>query len=144
VPAPPVRVFTPRLRAELLADLAHMRANVEQRREQVIDARSRGRFQAVEPEFRPGLRGGHIPGSLNLPYDALFRPDGTLLAPEELRRVFEGAGLDLGRPVTATCGSGVSACVLAMGLSVLGRSDVAVYDGSWTEWGGRDDAPVEP
>jgi thiosulfate/3-mercaptopyruvate sulfurtransferase len=120
-----------------------MRSNVESRREQVVDARSPGRFLGTEPEPRPGLRGGHIPGSRNLPYDRLFRAeDGTLLDPAALRRVFAEAGVDIDKPVVTTCGSGVSAAVLALGLYRLGRRNVAVYDGSWTEWAGRSDTPV--
>ena len=100
--------------------------------------------RGTEPELRPGLRSGHIPESLSLPYDRLFRPDDATLRPaDDVRQVFETAGLDVKRAVTATCGSGVSAAVLALGLHLLGRDDVAVYDGSWTEWGGRADTPVE-
>jgi thiosulfate/3-mercaptopyruvate sulfurtransferase len=131
--APPARV----------RDLAAMRDNLVTRREQVLDARSAGRFAATEPEPRAGLRGGHIPGSLNLPSDTLLRPDGTLLPPGDLRKLFDAAGIDFGRPVTTTCGSGITASVLAFALHVLGHRDVAVYDGSWTEWGGRADTPVE-
>ena len=109
----------------------------------MVDARSAGRFAGTEPEPRPGLRGGHIPGSRSLPYDRLFRPDGTLLPPDALRKAFESAGVALDRPIVTTCGSGVTACVLALGLDLAGRPDVAVYDGSWTEWGGRNDVPVE-
>jgi thiosulfate/3-mercaptopyruvate sulfurtransferase len=142
-PAPPARRFTAHPRARLVRDLAAMLANVESRREQVLDARSHGRFVGTEPEPRPGLRAGHIPGSLCLPYDRLFRPeDGRLLPPDRLGAVFEAAGVDRARPVATTCGSGVSAAVLAVGLHVLGRTEVPVYDGSWTEWAGRDDTPV--
>ena len=142
-PTPKDRQFTPRVHPGFVRNLGEMRANLASRREQVLDARSRGRFAGTEPEPRPGLRGGHIPGSLNLPYEDLSRPDGTLLPPAALRDAFVKAGLDLQKPVVTTCGSGVTAAVLALGLHLLGRRDVAVYDGSWTEWGGRDDTPVE-
>jgi thiosulfate/3-mercaptopyruvate sulfurtransferase len=142
-PAPRPRKFTARLRRSLVRDLAAMRRNVTTRKAQVLDARSRGRFVGTEPEPRAGLRSGHIPGSLNLPYDELYQKDGTLLPPHELRAKFEAAGLDLGKPVVTSCGSGVTASVLALGLYAAGRPDVAVYDGSWTEWGGRADTPIE-
>jgi thiosulfate/3-mercaptopyruvate sulfurtransferase len=143
VPAPRRRRYTARLHASRVRDLAQMRAILRHGREQVLDARSRGRFAGTEPEPRPGLRAGHIPGSLNLPHDVLYAKDGTLLGPDELRRAFEAAGVDLDRPVVTTCGSGVTASVLALGLHLLGREKVAVYDGSWSEWGGRPDTLVE-
>lgn len=136
--------FTARFRPELVASLDDVRRNLETHRMQVLDARSAGRFAGTEPEPRPGLRGGHIPGSLSLPYDRLFRrEDATLLPAGDLRRLFEDARVEPGRPVVTTCGSGVTACVLALGLQLVGRHDVRVYDGSWTEWGGRADVPVE-
>jgi thiosulfate/3-mercaptopyruvate sulfurtransferase len=140
-PAP--RRFSARLRPELVRDLDAMRGNLESRREQVLDARSSGRFVGTEPELRPGVRSGHIPGSRNLPYDRLFRADdGTMLEPAALGQAFAEAGVDVNKPVVTTCGSGVSASVLALALFRLGRRDVPVYDGSWTEWGGRSDTPV--
>ena len=142
-PAPKPRRFTARLRKGLVRDLAAVRQNLTTRRAQVLDARSRGRFSGTEPEPRAGLRSGHIPGSLNLPYDELYEKDGTLLPPDALRQRFMAAGLDLDKPVVTSCGSGVTASVLALGLFAAGRPDVPVYDGSWTEWGGRDDTPVE-
>jgi thiosulfate/3-mercaptopyruvate sulfurtransferase len=141
--APARGAFTARLRPELVRDVEAMRANVARRTVQVLDARSAGRFAGTEPEPRAGLRGGHIPGSLSLPYETLYRPDGTLKPPHELREAVTAAGVDLDRPVVTTCGSGVTASVLALALYLIGRRDVAVYDGSWSEWGSRSDTPVE-
>jgi thiosulfate/3-mercaptopyruvate sulfurtransferase len=135
--------FTARQNNLLVRDLEQMRANVLSRREQVVDARSRGRFAGTEPEPRTGLRGGHIPGSVSLPHLELLGADGMLLPGSQLRRRFAGAGVDLGRPIVTSCGSGVTASTLALALYRLGRDDVAVYDGSWSEWGGRSDTPVE-
>jgi len=143
-PKPARRAFRAIAQPARVRDLSAMRDNVATRREQVLDARSAGRFAATEPEPRAGLRGGHIPGSLNLPSDTLLRPDGTLLSAGELRKRFEAAGVDFTRPVATTCGSGITASVLAFALHLLGHPKVAVYDGSWTEWGGRTDTPVEP
>ena len=142
-PVPARRAFAARLRPELVRDLAAMRANLGSRAAQVLDARSAGRFAGTEPEPRPGLRGGHIPGSLNLPYETLYRADGTLKPADELREAVAAAGVDLARPVVTTCGSGVTASVLTLVLYLIGRRDVAVYDGSWSEWGSRADTPVE-
>ena len=141
--APKPLRFTARLRRSLVRDLAGMRRNLTTRKAQVLDARSRGRFAGTEPEPRAGLRAGHIPRSLNLPYDELYQKDGTLLPPDALRQKFEASGLDLDKPVVTSCGSGITASVLALGLYAIGRPDVAVYDGSWTEWGGDGDTPIE-
>jgi thiosulfate/3-mercaptopyruvate sulfurtransferase len=142
VTLPPSR-FTARLDPAAVRDLAAVRANLSHPSEQIVDMRPAGRFAGTDPEPRPGLRGGHIPGSRNLPYLELVAADGTLLPPDALRRRLAAAGIDPGRPVVATCGSGTSACALVLALHVLGHDAAAVYDGSWTEWGGREDTPVE-
>ena len=110
---------------------------------QVVDMRSRGRFEGTEPEPRPGLRSGHIPGSKNVPYATLVDGHGRLRSDAELREILQRAGIDVQRPVIASCGSGVTACGLLLALHVLGVTDASLYDGSWSEWGQRDDLPVE-
>jgi thiosulfate/3-mercaptopyruvate sulfurtransferase len=139
----PAAAFTARLRPGAVRDLPGMLAALRNGREQVVDMRSAGRFAGTEPEPRAGLRGGHMPGALNLPFHELVGPDGTMLPPEGLRRRIEAAGVDPARPVIATCGSGVSACALILALHLLGHDSAALYDGAWTEWGGRPDTPVE-
>jgi thiosulfate/3-mercaptopyruvate sulfurtransferase len=135
--------FTARLDTRAVRDLVAIRANVVNRTEQLVDVRSHGRFQGVEPEPRPGRRSGHVPGSINLPFTELVTRDGTLLPPEALRRRLVEAGVDLNRPVVATCGSGTSACALVLSLHSVGLTQTAVYDGAWSEWGARADTPVE-
>ena len=134
-------------RPDLVRGLAQVRAVVESRSEigeQILDARSRGRFAGSEPEPREGLRGGHMPGARNLPFPDLYRPqDKTMKDPAALAALYRDAGVDFDRPVVTSCGSGVTACNLALGLHLAGHRRVAVYDGSWTEWGGRSDTPVE-
>jgi thiosulfate/3-mercaptopyruvate sulfurtransferase len=140
----PAGRFTARANPEAVRSMAAVRANIESRAEQLVDMRSAGRFAGVEPEPRAGLRGGHVPGSVNLPFTDLVRPDGTMLPPEELRRRLVEAGIDLSRPVVATCGSGTSACALVLSLHLIGHTQTTVYDGAWAEWGGRADSPIEP
>lgn len=109
--------------------------------EQLIDARGAPRFTGEERETRAGVESGHIPGSRNVPYKALYAPDGTFKDKAALRTVFEEAGVDLARPLVTTCGSGMTACALAFALHLIGKQDVALYDGSWSEWGADPETP---
>jgi thiosulfate/3-mercaptopyruvate sulfurtransferase len=140
--APAETTVDPAFRSELVKDRRAVSAALRDGAAQVVDARPAARFRGEAPEPRAGLRGGHMPGACNLPFGDLVNADGTLKAAAELRRLFEAAGVDLSRPIVTTCGSGVSASVLALALARLGREDVAVYDGSWTEWGGLADTPI--
>jgi thiosulfate/3-mercaptopyruvate sulfurtransferase len=135
--------FTARLDSSRVRDLAAMLSNLASGSEEVVDTRAVERFEGSQAEPRPGVRSGHIPGSLNLPFTDLVSANGTFLPPERLRARIEAAGLDPRRPVVTTCGSATSACSLVLALALLGHDGVAVYDGSWTEWGGRSDTPVE-
>ena len=111
---------------------------------QIVDARAAARFSGEDPGPRPDLPRGHIPGSRNVPFSAVLDDDEAALSDAAaIRRAFEDAGVDPARPVIATCGSGITACTLALALATIGADRVAVYDGSWTDWGSRADAPVE-
>ncbi len=135
--------FTPAFRPHLVRDRQAMLDNLGTGAAQVVDARGAGRFAGREAESRPGLRSGHIPGSVNLPFATLTDPaTGTVLPPEVLAQRLQAAGVDTARPLVATCGSGVTAGTVAFALALLGRDDVAVYDGSWAEWGQGDETPV--
>ncbi len=142
--SPEPRRFTAGFEPRLVRDKAALLANLDSRREQVVDARAAGRFDGSAPEVRPGLRRGHIPGSRNLPYERLTDPlTRQVKDAASLAALFREAGVALDRPVVASCGSGVTACALAFALHLIGHREVAVYDGSWSEWGLPGDTPVE-
>jgi thiosulfate/3-mercaptopyruvate sulfurtransferase len=130
-----------RLNPALVRNADAVLANIDRKVEQVVDARSQGRFEATAPEPRAGLRGGHIPGSRNVPFNDLIA-NGRLRPADELAARFQDAGVDVNRPLVTSCGSGLTAAILALALYEIGQPDVALYDGSWTEWGGRADLPV--
>ena len=142
-PAIPPRRFTARFDPALVRDKAAVLANVESRREQLVDARAAGRFDGTAEETWPGRRRGHIPGSRNLPFDQVTNPrTKQLKSAEELRSLFAGAGVAIDRPIVTSCGSGVTACALAFALYLVGQERAAVYDGSWSEWGLPDGPPI--
>lgn len=141
---PPPSKFTANYRPELCRNADQMLANVSSSKFQVVDARSEGRFFAREPEPRAGSRSGHIPGSKCMYYKDFLREDnGTFLPADELREAFQQAGVDIKQPVAASCGSGVTAAILIMALYLLGNENGAIYDASWSEWGMREDLPIE-
>jgi len=142
-PRPRERHFMARVNRELVRDIDQVKLASTNGQEQIFDARGTGRFKGEEPEPREGSRAGHIPGSANVPYASLLNDDGTVKPVEELRALFDEANLDFNRPVIASCGSGVTACMLTLALELLGKTDVAVYDGSWSEWGRHPDVDVE-
>ncbi|HEX8623330.1 MAG TPA: 3-mercaptopyruvate sulfurtransferase [Allosphingosinicella sp.] len=134
---PPVRHghFSPSLDRRAVVDKAWVAALAGAGSHEIVDARGAGRFTGEEPEPRAGLASGHIPGSRNLPQGRLFNADNSWKRGDSLRREFDSAGVDLGKPMVATCGSGVTACVLLFGAHLLGKEDLRLYDGSWSEWG---------
>lgn len=140
--APKERHFTARMRTDLVRDLADMQRIVAGGGTPVVDARPGPRFRGEAPEPRPGLKSGHMPGAKSIPSGSLVNDNGTLKSRDELHRIFEDAGADIGKPAVCSCGSGITAAVIALALARLGRWDAAVYDGAWAEWGARDDTAI--
>ncbi|MEO1532884.1 MAG: 3-mercaptopyruvate sulfurtransferase [Pseudomonadota bacterium] len=142
-PDPRDRHFTARRDASLVRDVTQVALQVKLGEEQIVDARSPGRFRGEEPEPRPGMRSGHIPGARNVHYATLLNADGTMKDVPALKAAFEAAGVDLARPIITSCGSGVTAAVLTLALHRMGHAKNALYDGSWAEWGMYPDLAVE-
>ncbi len=132
--------FTPHPNNAILRDFAAVKAALGN--SQILDARGAPRFEGHEPEPRAGLKSGHMPGAANLPFRAVLTADNKLKDDAALQKLFAEKGVDLRAPIITTCGSGVTAAILMLALEKLGSRQVALYDGSWSEWGGRDDAPV--
>ncbi|XP_017619820.1 thiosulfate/3-mercaptopyruvate sulfurtransferase 1, mitochondrial isoform X3 [Gossypium arboreum] len=135
--------FQTKFQPHLVWTLDQVRRNIEEKTHQHIDARSKPRFDGAAPEPRKGIRSGHVPGSKCIPFPQMLDASQTLLPAEELKKRFNEEGISLERPVLTSCGTGVTACILALGLHRLGKTDVPVYDGSWTEWGAESDTPVD-
>lgn len=139
---PTPQLFQASLGGALIRNFNGVIGIVKNKNAQIADARSPGRFTGSEAEPRAGVRGGHMPGAANVHFRTLLSEDGTFKQQAELRELFQRAGIDPARPVVTTCGTGVTAAILTLALDDLGARDVALYDGSWTEWGSRAEAPI--
>lgn len=137
------RHYTPLQNTEIIRDLDDMKSLIAKGGAQIVDARPAGRFEGKDAEPRPGLRSGHMPGAKNIPSQALLNADGTFKSNDELAALFKAAGINVAKPVITTCGSGVTASMLALALAALGQTNAAVYDGSWAEWGQENGLPIE-
>jgi len=140
---PQPKTFTAHYRGELVRDIAQMKGNLDSAAEQVVDARGPGKFDGSQADVFPFKKLGHIPKAVNVPWaDLVHAETGVFLDQSALKTRFESAGIDLTKPIVTTCASGITSCMAAFGLYLLGRSDIAVYDGSWAEWERAEDLPA--
>lgn len=142
IPQPAPTALEPMYSPDLICDADDVLGIIMSDGVELVDARAAARFRGDAPEPRPGLQAGHMPGAKNLPWGGLLQTDGRMKSGPEIKAAFEQAGVDLRAPIVTTCGSGVSAAILMLGLTRMGHGQVAVYDGSWSEWGGLPGAPI--
>lgn len=142
-PAQTPGIFTPTPQLEFLCGYKDLLSNLKEKNKQVVDARSPSRFAGLEQEPREGVKPGHIPASVNIYYADFVNGDGTMRSAEELRAIFKRRAIDLSRPIVTTCGSGITAAIVYLAAKIAGATDVALYDGSWADWGSMVNAPIE-
>ena len=141
---PSKKIYRAKYNKHLVMNIEEIIKNIKTKKYQIVDARSEGRYSGKEPEPRIGLRSGHIPDAINLPFENLFDPTNfmTIRSADEILAIIKKAGIDPLKPIISSCGSGVTAAPLVLALYLLGHSEAAIYDGSWTEWAGRTDTPI--